>query len=274
MNALVRGVLADALQRDPQVYLLGEAVDLSPATAGLRASNPQRVLCLPASDAALIGVAVGMALAGARPVVELADGAATWGALQQLGQEAASFSRDADFPVGLVVRVPVAPGGADPTALLAGVPGVQVVCASSGADAAALLRAALGARVPVVLIEPLGLPTGEPGDGGLGTGRIVRSGTAASVLTWGRGVAAALQAASAADAPDLEVVDLRSLSPLDAALIGDSVSRTGRPIVAGDAPGPVLAALQHAFLRLESPPVLVSPDAGAILAAARASLNY
>lgn len=274
MNALVRGVLSDALQKDPALFVLGEAVDLSPATAGLRAAHPGRVLRLPASDAGLVGVAVGLALGGARPVVELADGAAAWGALQQLGQEAAAFARDPEFPISLVVRVPLAPGDADPSALLAGLPGVTVAVASSGAEAAGLLRAALSARGPVVIVEPLDAPAGEAVDAGLGVARVVRAGAGVTVLTWGRGVAAALAAAATDGAPDLEIVDLRGLSPLDTATLSASVNRTGRPVIAGDAAGPVLAAVQHSFLRLEAPPALVPPDAGAILAAARASLNY
>ena len=104
------------------------------------AKHTDQVHLLPAADATLIGVAVGMAIGGYRPVVELAGTTALWGAVQQLGQEAAAIGGEFSAPV--VVRVPVGAEGFDPTPLLTAVTGLTVACGSTPSDAASLLQAA------------------------------------------------------------------------------------------------------------------------------------
>ena len=252
------------MENDPSVVVLGEALELSPVTSGLLAAFPGRVHLLPAADASLVGVAVGLAMAGKRPVVELAESASVWGVLQQVGQEAASLKDRGEFRAPIVVRVPQAPGGWDPTALVESVPGVAIGVAGTPGDAAHLLASALEASDPVVLLEPRAVlaERGEAEAIGFGKARVVREGDHATVLALGDGVAAALRAAEAVagEGISVEVIDLRWVRPLDVDAIGESVSKTGRAIVAGASPGALALAVQQAFLRLESPPALASPE--------------
>ncbi len=275
----IHDVLANALARDKRVQVLGEALPLSPASAGLLAACPAQVHLLPAADATLIGVAVGMAIGGHRPVVELAGTSALWGALQQLGQEAAAIAGEFSAPV--VVRVPVGPNGFDPTPLLTAVPGLSVACASTPTDAAALLQAALTHSGPTVLLEPMTVlaDTGGPSElpeVPLGSARVVREGRHVTVLAWGEGVAAAEKAANTLAAEDIEaeVVDLRSLSPLDSETIGASVRKTGRCVLVGAGSAALITAIRAAFLRLESPPTTATATAGRIVEAARSAVHY
>jgi pyruvate/2-oxoglutarate/acetoin dehydrogenase E1 component len=269
-------VLRARMESDTAVVVLGEALELSPVTSGLVAAFPGRVHLLPAADASLVGVAVGLAMAGKRPVVELAESASVWGVLQQVGQEAASLKDRGEFRAPIVVRVPLAPGGWDPTALVESVPGLAIGVAGTAGDAAHLLASALEASDPVVLFEPRVVlaDRGETADAGFGKARVLREGEHATVLALGDGVAAAMRAAEAVagEGISVEVIDLRWVRPLDVGAISDSVGRTGRAIVAGASPAALALSVQEAFLRLESPPALASNDdlAGVI----RSSVSY
>ena len=159
----LRSRVGSLLAENDRVHLLGEALELSPATQGLIADHPDRVHLLPAADATLLGVAVGMALGGACPIVELSDAEALWGALQQLGQEGRLLC-GGEFSASMVVRVPIGPAGFDPTRLLGSVPGLTVVCASSATEAAQLLAEAAKHSGPVVLLEPREVLGGSHGD--------------------------------------------------------------------------------------------------------------
>ncbi len=270
-----RTVLVDALASG-RAHVLGEAVELSPATAGLLGGFPDRVHLLPAADATLVGVAVGMAMAGTRPVVELAGPEALPGALQQLVQEAAGVSGEFRAPV--VVRVPVAPGAADPTPLLLG-SGVTIACASCPGEAAALLQGALEADGPVVLLEPLAALSGGVTELpllGLGRARVWQEGDHVTLLGWGDGVVAARHAAEmlAAEGLSVGVVDLRSIQPLDLDTVGVQVRHTGRFVLVGAPAGVLDAVVQVAFLRLEAPPASVPADPDAAVAAARQAVSY
>lgn len=271
-----RSVLSSALSGGARVRVLGEAVELSPATRGLLAAHPERVHLLPAADASLVGLAVGMALGGDRPVVELAGPEALPAAFAQLAQEAAPVSGDYRAPV--VVRVPVAPGADAGLGPLLAVPGLQVAVASSPAEAGQLLEAALEASGPVVLVEPAAALAAGPGAQDalpLGAARVLREGEHATLLAVGDGVNAALDAADAlaADGISVDVVDLRSLAPLDLDTLGARVQHTGRPVLVGVPAAALPAVLQAAFLRLESPPELVAAD-GDVVAAVHRSLSY
>ncbi len=273
----LRSALSQALTEDGSVALLGEALELSPVCAGLRAQAPGRVHLLPAADATLVGVAVGMAMGGARPVVELSGPEALWGALQQLGQEAAPLRGEFSAPV--VLRVPMVPGAPDPSALLASIPGLRVAAAGVAADGATLLREALRAAGPVVLLESaevLAAPVEAADALPLGRARVARAGAHVTALAWGAGVSAALEAADllAPDGVALEVIDLRSLAPLDLDTVGASVARTGRALLVGSARAALVETVRAAFLRLEAPPAEVEADPAAIAAAARAALDY
>jgi len=271
-----RSVLSSALSGGARVRVLGEAVELSPATRGLLAAHPERVHLLPAADASLVGIAIGMALGGDRPVVELAGPEALPAAFPQLAQEAASITGDYRAPV--VVRVPVAPGSDSGLGPLLSVPGLQVAVASSPAEAGLLLTAALEASGPVVLIEPAAALAAGPAQLqglSLGKARVLRAGDHATLLAVGDGVGAALDAAEtlSADGVSVDVVDLRSLAPLDTETIAARVGHTGRPVLVGVPDAVLPDVLRAAFLRLESPPEQVAAD-GDVVGAVHRSLSY
>jgi len=277
MSAHVRGTLRSALADNTSVHVLGEALELSPATRGLMAAYSGRVHLLPAADAAILGTAVGMALTGARPIVELAGGPALWGALQQLGQEAAALT-GVEFQAPVIVRVPLAPGEEAPLDLLTAIPGLTVAAASSGPAAAQLLSSALQASGPVVILEPvdaLALHTDAP-PAALGEAVPLVSGDHVSLLAFGAGVSAALQAATVLSSQGISaaVIDLRTLSPLDVDTVGASVAHTGRAVVVGASERVVTQAIVAAFLRLESPPLAVASNVDAIVQAAHRSVRY
>lgn len=277
MSVHVRGTLRSALADNSAVHVLGEALELSPTTRGLLAAHTDRVHLLPAADATLLGTAVGMALTGARPIVELAGGPSLWGALQQLGQEAAALS-GGEFQAPVIVRVPLAPGEHVPLDLLTAIRGLTVTAASSGPAAAQLLSSALSARGPVVILEPvdaLALDTDAPA-AAIGEAVSLLDGDHVSLLAFGEGVPAALEAAEvlASEGISAAVVDLRSLAPLDVDTVGVSVTHTGRAVVVGASERVITQAIVAAFLRLESPPVSVAADVDAIVQAAHRSVHY
>jgi pyruvate/2-oxoglutarate/acetoin dehydrogenase E1 component len=239
--------------------------------------HTDQVHLLPAADATLIGVAVGMAIGGHRPVVELAGTTALWGAIQQLGQEAAAISGEFSAPV--VVRVPVGAEGFDPTPLLTAVPGLTVACGATPQDAAGLLKAALRHNGPTVLLESIQMLaqiSAQTADVALGTAQVVREGSHVTILAWGEGVQAADKAANilAGEGILAEVVDLRSLAPLDAETIGSSIRKTGRVVLTGEGATALTTAVQSAFLRLESPPTIAAASAERIVEAARGAVHY
>jgi pyruvate/2-oxoglutarate/acetoin dehydrogenase E1 component len=277
MSDTIRGTLRRALAEDPSVHLLGEAVELSRATRGLMALFADRVHLLPAADGALIGTAVGMALTGARPVVELAGGPALWGSLQQLGQEAASLS-GGEFQAPVVVRVPLAPGESAPLDLLTAIPGLTLAAAASAAGAAELLSAAMQARGPVVILEPAEAMADRSAATAAELGQAVQlaTGSHISLLAFGAGVGAALTAAEqlSQDGISADIIDLRYLSPLDVDTIAASVRKTGRAVVVGASERVLTQAILAAFLRLESPPATVGADPDVIVQVAHQSINY
>lgn len=260
------------------LHLLGEAVELSPVTAGLRARHPERVHLLPAADAGLVGFATGLCLSGASAVVELADPAALAAALPLLA-EAASLGRD-ELPLRLVVRVPCGPD-AEPApvdALLASAPGLVLASPSRAGELVPLLNAALASGRPAVLLEPrpvLGETVTDLPELPLGRLRCLREGEAGSIVAFGPAVPAALEAADllAAEGVEVEVLDLRSLRPLDEAGLAAHLGRTGRAVLVG-ADAVLPAVVQAAFLRLEAPVGLAAPSPAAIAAAMRAALHY
>ena len=273
----LRSALGAALASDPSVHLLGEAVELSAATSGLLAEHPERVHLLPAADATLVGLAVGLAFSGCRPVVELSGPEALWGALQQIGQEAGGFTGDLRAPI--VIRVPVGPGGFDPTGLVLGADGVGLASPGTAADCGILLRAALRADHPVVLLEPrtvLASSGDAVDDLPLGAARHVYAGDDATVLAWGEAVPAAMRAAEvlAAEGRSVDLFDLRSLRPLDAEAVVQSIGRTGRPVLVGGVAAALRAVVEGAFLRLECPPTISETDADAVAASVRGVLAW
>ncbi len=273
----LREAMQDLVRTHADVHLLGEAMDLSPVTAGLRSVRPAQVHMLPASDASLVGTAVGMAIAGAHPVVELAGGASVWGALQQLAQEAAGLSTG-EFRIGVTVRIPLAPEEELPLDLLASVPGLVVAAPSSADEAAEMLRAAVRHAGPVVLLEGHNAMARRTDiiRAGLGGAAVLQEGDDVTIVALGDGVAAATDAAAqlAHRGIRAELVDLRIAAPLDVATLSASVHKTGRLVTVGAPIAVHVQALRSTFLRLESPPFVAAVDAASIVEAAVASVQF
>ncbi len=277
-HTALRAALAAALE-DPRVRLLGEAVELSPATRGLAAAHPEQVRSLPAADATLVGVALGMAMNGDKVVVELAGPDALPAVLLQLKQAEPS----ADSPLTVVLRVPVSPLQYSDAGVVmqAGSAEFHIAAVGQAGDAAALLHGALQQPVPTVLFEPLEVlagPTAAVQEVDFQSPRLLVEGDHATVLAWGVGVEPALRAAQALakEGIAIDVIDLRTLGLYDHAVVTDRVRHTGRPVIA-TVPGyqQVLAhVVTGAFLRLESPPEVTAADPGAIADVVRTSVQF
>jgi acetoin:2,6-dichlorophenolindophenol oxidoreductase subunit beta len=246
--------LAEAMRTDERVLVLGEDVaEGGPwgATAGLLEEfGPERVRNTPISEAAICGIAIGAAQSGLRPVVEIMFIDFVTLALDQLVNQAAKahFMSGGQLQVPLVLRTQGGAGqrgGAQHSqsleAWLTHVPGLKVAMPSTAADAAGLLVASIADPNPVVLVENKMLyfrreeVAWEPVP--LGKARIVRRGSDVTVVALSRLVPEALDAADRleADGIEVEVIDPRTLVPLDLETIVESVARTHRLVVAHEA---------------------------------------
>jgi pyruvate dehydrogenase E1 component beta subunit len=252
----VRTTLAEAMRADPRVLVLGEDVaEGGPwgATAGLAEEfGEERVRNTPISEAAICGVAIGAAQSGLRPVVEVMFVDFVTLALDQLVNQAAKahFMSGGQLEVPLVLRTQGGAGqrgGAQHSqsleAWLTHVPGLKVVMPSTAADAAGLLASAIADPNPVVFVENKTLyfrreqVPGEREPAPIGRARIVRPGRDVTVVALSRLVSEAVAAADelAAEGIEVEVIDARTLVPLDLDAIVESVSRTHRLVVAHEA---------------------------------------
>lgn len=274
-----------ALATDARVMLLGESVGrlggAFGSSEGLQARfGAERVIDLPISSAGAVGLAIGLGLAGKRPVVEL--GGALGPALGQLQQELAAPG--AENPTPIVLRwVQDTPHAPVPVGVVADVTNLQIALPSTPEAAQGLLLGALQQDGAVLIIETVSVLS-EEGQHSvtplpLGRANLRRAGDQLTVITAGSGVKAALAAAAESDV-SIEVIDLVSLRPLDLPTIVASVSRTGRVLLAAE-PGwgavseEILGAVTRAcFLHLESPPQTVTASAAAIVEAASQSLHY
>jgi 2-oxoisovalerate dehydrogenase E1 component len=277
----VRDGLRTALAADERVVLLGQDIagygGVFKATEGLAGEfGPDRVRNTPIIESGAIGAALGLALDGFRPVVEMQFGDFVTCGFNQLVNNVATTHYRWGGPVPLVVRLPIGGGlGAGPfhsqsvEAWFCHVPGLKVVAAATPADAKGLLLAALDDNNPVLVLEHKRLyrsargpvPAGHHTTP-LGVARVARPGRDATVVTYGAGVGWALAAAEAvaAEGHDVEVLDLRSLSPWDREAVLESVRRTSRALVVQEAArtggfGAEVAAVigQEAFAWLDAP---------------------
>lgn len=249
--------LADAMAADPSVILMGEDVGEAggsfSVSRGLRDRfGADRVLDTPISEAAIAGAAVGAAVSGLRPVVEIMFMDFTTLVMDAMVNQAAKarFMFGGQRSVPLVLRTPHGGGlGAGPQhsqcleAWFAHVPGLKVVCPSDPASAYGLLRAAIADPDPVVFVENKALyaikgdlPEDRP-ILPIGHGLIRRPGRDVTIAVYGAAVSWAMQAADqlAADGIEAEVIDLLSLQPWDEALVLASLRRTHRLVVAHEA---------------------------------------
>lgn len=249
----VNRALKECLAEDPNVILFGEDIARGGGVFGVTRGlldefGEDRVRDTPISEAAIVSMAVGAAMSGLKPVVEIMFMDFLTLAMDALVNQAAKarFMSGGQCSIPMVVRTPHGAGvNAGPQhsqcleAWLAHVPGLKVVCPSHPADAYALLKAAIADPDPVVVVEHKALygMTGElehkPPFAEIGRAAIARPGRDVTIATYGGAVSWALEAADelAAEGIEAEVVDLRSLQPLDEGTILASLARTHRLVV-------------------------------------------
>jgi pyruvate dehydrogenase E1 component beta subunit len=277
----IRAGLHEEMDRDPSVYVFGEDVALGGpfgVTKGLVEDfGANRVVNTPISEGTVMGLAIGAAMAGLRPVVEIMFIDFITLALDQLANHAAKlrYMSGGQLRIPLTVRVQCGISGAmgahhsqSLEAWLAHVPGLKVVMPSNAADAKGLLKSAVRDDNPVVFIEHRALywTRGNVPDGDhltpIGEAAVVRPGEQVTLVALANMVGAALGAAGAlaGDGISIEVIDPRSISPLDIGTIVQSVKKTGRLVIVHEAVeqggiGAEIAATvqQHAFYYLDAP---------------------
>ncbi|MDR7400331.1 MAG: alpha-ketoacid dehydrogenase subunit beta [Armatimonadota bacterium] len=280
--------LRQAMEEDRAVVVLGEDVGryggVFRVTEGLLDRfGPARVIDTPLAESAIVGVALGMAASGLRPVAEIQFAGFLYSAFDQLAAQAARLRARSGgrFGAPLVVRAPYGGGVRAPEfhsdsveALLCHTPGLKVVIPSGPVDAKGLLLASIDDPDPVVFLEPMPLyrslreevpedPYRQP----LGRARLIRAGRDVTVVCWGAAVLLALRAAEALapEGVEAEVLDLCTLNPLDVETLLESVRRTTRLVVVHEAPrsggfGAEIAALaaERALDSLRAPVVRVT----------------
>jgi pyruvate dehydrogenase E1 component beta subunit len=278
----VRLALKQAMERDPSVILLGEDVGADGgvfrATEGLvQEFGQKRVIDTPLSESGIVGVAIGLALYGLKPVAEIQFEGFLYPALDQIISHVGRIRNRSRgrFHVPLVIRFPYGGGirapehhSDSPEALLVHTPGVKVAVPSTPYDAKGLLTSAIRDPDPVLFMEPKriyrAILENVPEDDytvPLGEAKVVREGTDVTLISWGAMVRYSNEAAERlAEKVSIEVVDLRTLSPMDTATITKSVGKTGRAVVVHEAPrtaglGAEITAIinETAFLSLEAP---------------------
>lgn len=267
----MRAALAEEMRRDPRVFVMGEDVEsaLFGITQGLvEEFGRERVRNTPISEAGFAGAAVGAAAAGLRPFVDLMYGTFAYVAMDQLANQAAKLRYMTGGQVSLPIVYQMITGGGhagaaqhseSPHAMLMNVPGLKVVYPSNAYDAKGLLKSAIRDEDPVVFFNHLamGMLKSEIPDEEylipLGVADIKREGGDLTLVAIGHLVAPALQAAEslAKRGVSVEVVDPRTLSPLDKETILASLAKTGRLMVADDSPRLAGAAAEIAAMAAE-----------------------
>jgi len=275
--------LRKAMEEDPKVLMMGEDVGklggVFRITDGLQKDfGEDRVIDSPLAESGIVGTAIGMALRGYRPVVEIQFDGFVYPAYDQIVCQVAKmhYRSKGHYKLPMVIRIPFGGGiGAvehhseSPEAQFAHTPGLKVVACSNPVDGYWMIQQAIASDDPVIFLEPKRQyhadkaeldedATPEP----LFTSRVVRQGTDCTVLAYGPTVKTAMAAAEAAatDGTSLEVIDLRTLSPLDMAPVHESVRRTGRAVITHEAHvnlgvGSEVAAriTEECFYSLEAP---------------------
>ena len=279
--------LRQALVNDPKVLLMGE--DIGPlggvfrVTEGLQAEfGENRVLDTPLAESGIIGTAIGLAMRGYRPVCEIQFDGFIFPGFDQITSQLAKLTNrhEGSLTMPVVIRVPY--GGhigavehhqESPEAYFAHTAGLRSVTPSSPHDAYWMIQEAIASNDPVMFFEPKSRywPKGDVDDAASGfplhSSRVVREGSEVTLIGYGPMINVLLQAAeiAAGEGTSIEVVDLRSLSPIDYGPVVASVQKTGRAVVAQEAPGfvsigsEVAATItERAFYSLESPVLRVA----------------
>jgi 2-oxoisovalerate dehydrogenase E1 component beta subunit len=319
MVQAIQDALRTALREDPRVVVLGEDVGRNGGvfrvTEGLQAEfGAERVADTPLAENGIVGGAIGMALYGLRPIAEIQFVDFIYPAFDQIVSELAKLRwRSAgQYACPVIVRAPYGGGirgglyhSQSPEAYFCHTPGLKVVIPATPGDAKGLLLAALEGEDPVIFLEPKRLyrtikedvPEGRytvP----LSRARTAREGDQCTVLAYGAMVAVAGEAAerAAEDGRSVEVIDLRTLLPLDAEAVLASVTKTGRVVIVHEAPrtcgyGAELSALiaEKALTSLQAPVLRVTgydtpfpytlehsylPDAARVLRAIEHVMSY
>ena len=311
--------LRRALETNDRVLLMGE--DIGPlggvfrVTEGLQKDfGPRRVIDSPLAESGIVGTAIGLAMGGFRPVLEIQFDGFVFPAFDQITSQLAKLTNrhEGALQMPVVIRIPY--GGhigaiehhqESPEAYFTHTPGLRVVSPSTANDAYWMIQQAIDSPDPVIFLEPKAkywqkgeVETDAPALP-LHASRIVRRGTDVTLVGHGAMVTTLLQAAALAESEgtSCEVIDLRSLSPVDYGPLLDSVRRTGRMVYAQEAPGftslgseVAATVMERAFFALEAPVLRVSgfdvpfppaklegtylPDADRILEAVDRSLAY
>ncbi|ODT41352.1 MAG: alpha-ketoacid dehydrogenase subunit beta [Microbacterium sp. 71-36] len=311
--------LRRALETNDRVLLMGE--DIGPlggvfrVTEGLQKDfGPRRVIDSPLAESGIVGTAIGLAMGGFRPVLEIQFDGFVFPAFDQITSQLAKITNrhEGGVQMPVVIRIPY--GGhigavehhqESPEAYFTHTAGLRVVSPSTANDAYWMIQQAIDSPDPVIFLEPKakywqkGEVDTEAPALPLHASRVVRRGTDVTLVGHGAMVTTLLQAAALAESEgtSCEVIDLRSLSPVDYGPLLDSVRRTGRMVYAQEAPGftslgSEIAAtvMERAFFALEAPVLRVSgfdvpfppaklegtylPDADRILEAVDRSLAY
>jgi 2-oxoisovalerate dehydrogenase E1 component beta subunit len=282
MAAALNRALADSLAADDRVVVFGEDVatlgGVFRVTDGLAGRfGEHRVFDTPLAESGIVGAAIGMAMNGLVPVVEMQFDAFAYPAFEQVTSHLAKLRNRTRGRVALpvVIRIPFGGGiggvehhSDSSEAYYTHTPGLRVVSPGTPADAYRLLRQAIGCPDPVIFLEPkrrywsretaVLTPEGPPIDRAV----VRRPGRDVTLIAYGAMVATALEAAEAAaeEDRDVEVIDLRSLSPFDDQTLTESVRRTGRAVIVHEAAGfagygaEVAARLtEQCFYHLEAP---------------------
>ncbi|HEX8985496.1 MAG TPA: alpha-ketoacid dehydrogenase subunit beta [Bryobacteraceae bacterium] len=285
----IRQGLWEEMERDPNVFLIGEDIGVYGGafkiTAGmLERFGENRVVDTPLAEAAVVGAAIGASFMGLRPVAEMQFSDFITCGFDQIVNYAAKCRYRWNAPVPIVVRAPSGGGihggpfhSQNPEAWFTHVPGLKVVAPATATDAKGLIKASIRDNDPVIFFEHKGLyrrvkeelPEGDftvP----IGKARVAREGTDLSIVTYGAMVYVALQVAETLDKEgvSVEVIDLRTLLPLDEEAILESVRKTSRVIVLHEATltggfgGEIAARIsERAFECLDAPVVrMASPD--------------
>ncbi len=289
MAQALQRAMRDAMAEDPTVHVMGEDVGtlggVFRITDGLaKEFGEERCTDTPLAEAGILGAAVGMAMYGLRPVVEMQFDAFAYPAFEQLISHVAKMrnrTRGA-MPLPITIRVPYGGGiggvehhSDSSEAYYVATPGLHVVTPATVEDAYGLLRASIASDDPVIFLEPKRLywskaqwdPAAPAAVPGIGKALVRRTGTSATLITYGPSLPVCLEAAEAAreEGWDLEVVDLRSLVPFDEEAVVASVRRTGRAVVVHEANGfggpgaEIVARIQEkCFHHLEAPVLRVT----------------
>ncbi len=275
--------LRKAMEDDPKVVLMGEDIGrlggVFRITDGLQKDfGEDRVIDTPLAESGIVGTAVGLAMRGYRPVVEIQFDGFVYPAYDQIVAQVAKirFRSMGKVPMPMVIRIPFGGGiGAvehhseSPEAQFAHTPGLKVVACSNPVDGYWMIQQAIASDDPIIFLEPKRQYHADKAEldesatpDGLFTSRVVRRGEDVTVLAYGPTVKTAMKAAAAAedDGTSIEVIDLRTLSPLDMGPVHESVRRTGRAVVIHEAHvnlglGSELAArvTEECFYSLEAP---------------------